>query len=517
MQFVKPIPFEEAVDKLGRRSPIGSTFTSSEWADMPAELREGSFFSSRVESVRVLQRGRDAIGDFLSANRETLPDGQTALKVGSRQQFVDQMQTFLQAEGIERTSGGLTDITSERRLGLIFDTQTQQLQDYGYWKQGMDPDVLAEFPAQRFIRVVDVKEPRNSHTEFEGKVYLKTDQVWSKQINRDFGTPWGPWGWGCGHDVEDVDRDEAEQLGLLQPGQEVQPDTSKFIENMRASTRGLDPDLMAKLKGEFGDRLIIEGDYMRWNPSVPAAVPKPPAPPQPKTTTATARSTPTKWRKKMDSLAEQNRKASSVDKARLKEEALSLIEVPEALRGSLAVKVTTRNQAVIRTAQKGKALVERFVNPSYVRNTSVSIHQTHKYRSFHRGGEVHLWEAANPSTAAHEIMHAVEQQNPEVLKTAAEFLLKRGEGELPIPLRTLTGNSDYDLSEVAFKDKWLERYGDVYAGKVYSSFGNPATAAQIRATEILTMGLERLLEKPLEFYMADREWFELVIKAVRGT
>jgi hypothetical protein len=282
MQFVKPIPFQEAIDKLGRRSPIGSVFSSSEWRDVPAELREGAFFMSRVEGVRVLQRGRDAIGDFLSANRETLPDGQTALKVGSRQQFVDQMQTFLAAEGIDRTSGGLTDITSERRLGLVFDTQTQQLQDYGYWKQGMDQDVLDEFPAQRFIRIIDVKEPRNSHTEFEGKVYLKTDPIWAERINQDFGVPWGPWGWGCGHDVEDVDRSETEEIGLLQPDQAVQPDTRNFAENMQASARGLDPDLLAKLKGEFGDRLTIDGDVMRWNSAVPATAPMPVPTPQAK-------------------------------------------------------------------------------------------------------------------------------------------------------------------------------------------------------------------------------------------
>src|SRR6185437_15736580 len=40
--------------------------------------------------------------------------------------------------------------------------------DYGYWRQGMDPDVLNEFPAQRFIRVLPVKEPRTSHMSYVG-------------------------------------------------------------------------------------------------------------------------------------------------------------------------------------------------------------------------------------------------------------------------------------------------------------------------------------------------------------
>ena len=60
----------------------------------------------------------------------------------------------------------------------------------------------------------EVKTERESHIPFEDKVFLKSDPVWAEQINQDFEVPWGPWGWGCGHDVEDVDRDEAESLGL---------------------------------------------------------------------------------------------------------------------------------------------------------------------------------------------------------------------------------------------------------------------------------------------------------------
>ena len=84
MQFVTPIPFDEALDKIGRETPIGSTFTSSEWSDVPVELRNQAFFSSRVESARVLQRAQDSITDFLANNRETLPNGAVALKTGSR-------------------------------------------------------------------------------------------------------------------------------------------------------------------------------------------------------------------------------------------------------------------------------------------------------------------------------------------------------------------------------------------------------------------------------------------------
>jgi hypothetical protein len=263
VQFVLGMPFQEAIAKIGSKSIIGSKLSSSEWADVPAALRQRAFFSSRVESARVLQRARDGITDFLQSNRETLHNGETALKAGSRSAFVDDMQSFLTGQGTTRTTGGLTDITSERRLGLIFDTQTRQANDYGYWREGQDPDVLDAFPAQRFIRILDVKEPRDSHTQYEDGVWLKSDPVWT-QINEDFGVPWGPWGWGCGHDVEDVSRSETEDLGLLDKGQQVKPQERNFNENLQASTAGLDPDLVDKLRADLGDDLEFEGETVRW-------------------------------------------------------------------------------------------------------------------------------------------------------------------------------------------------------------------------------------------------------------
>jgi hypothetical protein len=266
VQFVKPIPFHEAIEKLGERSPIASRLKSSEWAEVPTALRERAFFSSRVESMRFLQRGRDAISDFLQQTREVLPNGESALATGGRAKFIEGMRQFAAKEGMGPLDrkGALTDITSERRLGLIFDTQTQQMQDFGYRKQGMDPDVLNEFPAQRFIRVKDVSEPRDWHVQFEDQVYLKTDPIW-KRVNRDFGVPWGPWGWGCGHDVEDVDRDEAEALGLIRRDQVIEPPRDDPNEGLEASTKGMDPDLIEKLQQEFGDRIKVEGDAIAWN------------------------------------------------------------------------------------------------------------------------------------------------------------------------------------------------------------------------------------------------------------
>lgn len=268
MQFVKPIPFEEAVEKIGVKTGIGSQLSSEQWAGVAVGLRERAFFSSTVESVRFLERARVSITEFLTGAREVLPNGQTALKTGSRQEFVKRMQAFAVEEGLgpldPKDAGTIKDIRTQERLELIFDMQTRQAQEYGNWLQGQDPDVLDEFPAQRFIRVMGVKEPRDRHRPFEDQVRLKSDLDFWTRVNQDFGVPWGPWGWGCGHDVEDVDRDEAEQLGLIGRGQAARPVAKEFNDQLKASTQGLDPEMLSFLQNSFGDQVGIVGDSMVW-------------------------------------------------------------------------------------------------------------------------------------------------------------------------------------------------------------------------------------------------------------
>lgn len=271
MQFVKPMPFREAVDKLGAKSPVGSAMVSSEWSDVPVALRERAIFSSQVENVRFLQRAQDTLDDFLTGAVETLPDGATALKTGSRADFVDQMREFALSEGMgpidDESAGGLQDITSERRLGLIFNVNTTAADSYGYYRQGLDPAVLDEWPGMRFIRVQDVKEPRESHVQYENQVYLKGDPIWAR-INADFGVPWAPFGWGCGHDTEDADRDECVAAGVMDEGDDApEVDVPDFNEGLGASVRGMEPDLLNKLLGEFGDQVSYdkEGEMLNWN------------------------------------------------------------------------------------------------------------------------------------------------------------------------------------------------------------------------------------------------------------
>ena len=472
MQFITPLPFQEAIDKLDAKSIIGSQLSSSEWADVPVELRERAFFNSRVESAQLLQRMDDLVSDFLTGRKIENGTGETVLSVGSRAAFVDQMQTYLAASGIERTSGGLQDITSQARLGIIFDTQVRQSHDYGNWKQGMDPDVLDAFPASRFIRVQDVREPRQSHIQYEDQVYLKTDPIWHLVINKDFGVPWGPWGWGCGHDVEDVDRKWCETHGLLHPGQRVTPSNFGFNHGLGASMKRLAPDLVDKLRAAFGHQITIEGDTMRWtNATAPAA----PAVPVPVPVPVPAPSLKPKAQSLADILAEvgltSEAKATPEQMATLRE---ALREASPISQKAVIKSVTGTDAAGNLSTTNLRQMVQDFLNffppdlVSQLPKLKIFVGKIDGNGSY-LDAQVKLNYRRllhDPQqlrqTLYHELMHWIHIEGPAGYRQVInQHFQARTAGELTKRL------PNYGRNVVGLKDDWYE----VYAGRIY--YGHP--------------------------------------------
>ncbi len=246
--------YEEALDFLREKEAIGSPLTTAEWAQVPAEVRRRAFFSATLTSARVAEKMQGYIDDFLSQDRDINEDGEEYLSSQGRSEFVIKMRELLEKEGFGKVlpdgtidpninDNDLRDLRSARRLQLIFDTQVEQACSYGQWLEGQDPDVLDIFPAQRFIRVRPVLAPRAYHEEALDTVRRKDDSKFWIGLNRDFGLPYGPWGFNSGCGVEDVDRDEAEELGVIKPDETPKPQTQHFNEKHQQSTAGLRPEL----------------------------------------------------------------------------------------------------------------------------------------------------------------------------------------------------------------------------------------------------------------------------------
>lgn len=259
---VKPMEFEDAVRKLGTKTPVGALLRSAEWLDMPLALRERSMFSATVESVRVMKELQDRV-----------------LSSATPAEFIAKVRPFMREYGLGRDARGdgvadnadLTNLAGTSRLKLIYEQNLRSARGYGWWKQGQNADVLDAFPAQELLRVEDRKTKRNWQARWEaagGRTFagrmiaLKSDPVWRK-ISR-FGTPWPPYDFGSGMGVEDVDREEAEALGLIARDAPVKGDEADFNEELQASVKDLQPEHQEMIELAFGDQVKIANGMAQW-------------------------------------------------------------------------------------------------------------------------------------------------------------------------------------------------------------------------------------------------------------
>jgi hypothetical protein len=265
--IAKSMTFEQAASRISRRVPVGSSLASAEWRKLSADITQRAFFSAKVEDANFAQTARDFLDAFINDNVTQLPSGEFMLAAPGRAKFVEVMREKAQELGLGQLGPRpIQNIQGSARLNLIFDVHEQSAFDYAHWLQGNTEDMLDLFPAQRFIRVQEVKEPRPEHAEYEGNAYLKDDVDTWIAINDDFGVPFGPWGFNCGHDVEDVTRAEAIEEGLLDDAaQEVAPvEGYDFNTSLSASAESLDKDVIDALMARLPDSASVSGGRIEF-------------------------------------------------------------------------------------------------------------------------------------------------------------------------------------------------------------------------------------------------------------
>ena len=205
--------------KLRAKRIDASGLTTAQRALVEARVNDACFFSSKVSDAKLLEKMRDYIAEAAEGKR-----------FRGRADFIATMRALMGASKT-KDSGKLTDITSVRRLGLIFDFQQERLSAQLFLAQGEDEDHAWAFPCLELIRVSTRDNPRNwkaRWTEAGGKLYdgrmvaLRNDPIW-RRISR-FGSPVPPFDFNSGMGLEEVNRFEAEALGVELPeeGEEVQ-------------------------------------------------------------------------------------------------------------------------------------------------------------------------------------------------------------------------------------------------------------------------------------------------------
>ena len=160
-------PVAEAIESLDRREPMATALDTRGLSDLPLSVRRRAFFSAKVENARLLELMKRSLQKNVNQfgiNRD-------------RASFVKAMQDAAADLGVtppETGEGTLMDITSTRRLRLIFDIQTGLAKGEAAYRLGMDPAMLNAAPAQELIRVEDREVPRDWPARWEaagGKFY----------------------------------------------------------------------------------------------------------------------------------------------------------------------------------------------------------------------------------------------------------------------------------------------------------------------------------------------------------
>lgn len=125
------------------------------------------------------------------------------------------------------------------------------------------------------------------------------------------------------------------------------------------------------------------------------------------------------------------------------------------------------------------------------------IKSTRAYRS---GRTIAISPKEERRVIMHELGHVLEDNNF-VMKVAVDFLERRTAGSKKLSLKK-------EVNSAYLSDEYFHEGGFIseYVGKIYSGFKYKGRSA----TEVISMGLEEMFNNPHQFYLMDKEHFELI-------
>jgi predicted secreted Zn-dependent protease len=184
-----------------------------------------------------------------------------------------------------------------------------------------------------------------------------------------------------------------------------------------------------------------------------------------------------------------------------------ILALPNEMRGNPDdVVIPGYNASYRKSVTEASSLVAMLVHRD-IMPTGVKVNGVRGKRAYYQNAirAIHINKDTSVSVIVHEIVHDIEYSHPDVSRKTKAFLAKRANGEQPKPLRVLTGNKAFGRTEIAYEDEWKKRGGSHYMGKVYDR----------ASTELLTMGIERMLADAKSFAEKDPEYFRFMLEILR--
>jgi hypothetical protein len=250
----------------GARGLMPTGQSSAELRGVDADIRMRSLFSARTTNAQYLQAISDGVGSLLAGD-----DNEATVR--ARMQDMLDLLAYDPTKGFPGDKeippaelGSLRDLSSERRVRLVLETQERQMANAGLAKAGNDGLRLRQFPAWEFVRIYQRKEERANWQErfvraggklFAGRMIARKDaQVWEKLGSSDLfddglDTPYPPFAFNSGMGWREVPRGEAIALGVITPGEAPHPVDVEIAREVEVNRAQFDPEFLDALSAEL--------------------------------------------------------------------------------------------------------------------------------------------------------------------------------------------------------------------------------------------------------------------------
>lgn len=242
MMFTAPMPYTEALNAQAVKSILPTSGRTVDLQKLEPAIKRRAMFSATVQSVTHLQKIDDLVKGILAGQID-----QASARLAVKQLLAEQGY----APDPEHV-GGLRDLSSTQRINLQLETNVDIARGFGWHEQGQEPMVLDAFPAEELVRFFgpsNASAQRDWAARWEkagGKFYggrmiaLKSDPVWAALGSVDnfddaLGNPYPPFAFNSGMDVQDIDRAEAVELGLIDENTELFPQSGSLNESLQAT------------------------------------------------------------------------------------------------------------------------------------------------------------------------------------------------------------------------------------------------------------------------------------------
>lgn len=253
MIFESPISFAEAVRHLAAKGLMPTALDSAGIRLLDAGLRRQALFSAQTLSTDLLGKYREVIGSIINP-QQVLREGETrtvteGFNPASARVEIKRLlgeQGYAAAEGEE---GTIKDLGSDARINLVVKTNVELAQGAGKFVQGnANEDVVDLWPAWELVRYEERNEPRDWEQRWRlaaavagdaraagclgnsGRMCaLKSSRIWQALGDGEggftdtLGNPYPPFAFSSGMWTEDVSRDEAVEMGLIEEGERAEP------------------------------------------------------------------------------------------------------------------------------------------------------------------------------------------------------------------------------------------------------------------------------------------------------